>query len=168
MTRPPARRPAAARPAPLRSVPLRSVPLRSVPLRSASLRLAPVCLAVCALALAASRAVAQPAPPPPAAPGSDAWLPRGAAELAALDKVRAQATTLQARVGQPVRYGSLTITVRGCVVRPPDQAPDSAAFVEVADSHPGGPGFRGWMIAGAPALGMMEHPLYDLRVVACR
>ena len=31
-----------------------------------------------------------------------------------------------------------------------------------------GPGFRGWMIASAPALGMMEHPLYDVRVVACR
>ena len=103
-----------------------------------------------------------------AAPGADAWQPRGTAELTALDKVRAQATALQARVGQPVRYGSLTITVRGCVVRPPDQAPDSAAFVEVSDSHPGGPGFRGWMIASAPALGMMEHPLYDLRVVACR
>ena len=126
--------------------------------------------AVCALALAAAgfQAAAQPAAPPPASPGADAWQPRGAAELAALDKVRAQATTLQARVGQPLRYGSLTITVRGCVVRPPDQAPDSAAFVEVADSHPGGPGFRGWMIASAPALGMMEHPLYDLRVVACR
>lgn len=128
------------------------------------------CPAACALALvlAASPAAAQPAAPPPATPGADAWQPRGTAELAALDKVRAQSTALQARVGQPVRYGSLTITVRGCVVRPPDQAPDSAAFVEVADSHPGGPGFRGWMIASAPALGMMEHPLYDLRVVACR
>ena len=127
---------------------------------------------VCVLALAAVpagfQAAAQPATPPPASPGADAWQPRGTAELAALDKVRAQATTLQARVGQPLRYGSLTITVRGCVVRPPDQAPDSAAFVEVADSHPGGPGFRGWMIASAPALGMMEHPLYDVRVVACR
>lgn len=109
-------------------------------------------------------AAAQPAP----AAGPDAWQQRGAADLVALDKVRAQSTPLQVRVGQSVRYGSLTITVRGCAVRPPDQAPDAAAFVEVADSHPGGPGFRGWMLASAPALGMMEHPLYDLRVAACR
>ena len=99
----------------------------------------------------------------------DTWRPMGCTLTPIGFTVRIPgATALQARVGQPVRYGSLTITVRGCVVRPPDQAPDSAAFVEVADSHPGGPGFRGWMIASAPALGMMEHPLYDLRVVACR
>lgn len=114
-----------------------------------------------ALALAAaSLAQAQPAP------GS--WLPRGTVELTALDKVRALPTTLTVQVGDTVRYGSLSIALRGCVVRPPDQARDSAAFVEVTDSHPGGPGFRGWMLASAPALGMMEHPLYDLRVVACR
>lgn len=120
----------------------------------------PVALAL----LAASLAHAQPAPP--SGPGS--WLPRGTAELTALDKVRAVPTNLIVQVGETVRYGSLTIALRGCVVRPPDQARDSAAFLEITDSHPGGPGFRGWMLASAPALGMMEHPLYDIRVVACR
>lgn len=162
--KPPARHP--ARPLAAVHPPVRARAARPVIVRPAVCALAPA--VALAAALAGSRAAAQPATPPPASPGADAWQPRGTAELAALDKVRAQSTTLQARVGQPLRYGSLTITVRGCVVRPPDQAPDSAAFVEVADSHPGGPGFRGWMIASAPALGMMEHPLYDLRVVACR
>lgn len=115
-----------------------------------------------ALALAAaSPALAQPAP-------AGSWLPRGTAELTVLDKVRALPTTLTVQVGQTAQYGSLSIALRGCVVRPPDQARDSAAFVEVTDSHPGGPGFRGWMLASAPALAMMEHPIYDLRVVACR
>lgn len=117
-------------------------------------------LPVALVLVAASLAHAQPAP------GS--WLPRGTAEITALDKVRAVPTTLTVQVGQTVRYGSLSIAVRGCVTRPPDQARDSAAFVEVTDSHPGGPGFRGWMLASAPALAMMEHPIYDLRVVACR
>ncbi len=119
-------------------------------------------LSVALTLAAASLAHAQPAPP------AGSWLPRGTAELTALDKVRAVPTTLTVQVGETVRYGSLSITLRGCVVRPPDQARDSAAFVEVTDSHPGGAGFRGWMLASEPALGMMEHPIYDLRVVACR
>ena len=97
-----------------------------------------------------------------------AWLPRGTAEITALDKVRAAPTTLVVPVGESVRYGSLTIKVRGCLVRPADQARDAAAFLEVADSQPGGASFNGWMIAGAPALGVLEHPLYDLRVASCR
>ena len=100
--------------------------------------------------------------------GADAWLPRGTAEITALDKVRAAPTTLVVPVGESVRYGSLTIKVRGCVVRPADQARDAAAFLEVVDSQPGGTSFNGWMIAGAPALGVLEHPLYDLRVASCR
>jgi hypothetical protein len=28
--------------------------------------------------------------------------------------------------------------------------------------------FRGWMFAESPALNMLEHPVYDLRVLACR
>lgn len=109
---------------------------------------------------------AQPAGPPTSQP--DAWQPRNTAELTVLDKVRAQPSPLSVRVGQSVLFGSLTITVRGCVVRPPDLPQDSAAFLEVADSRTGSAGFRGWMLAGAPGLSQMEHPIYDLRVTACR
>ncbi len=118
-------------------------------------------LAALGLLLAAPVA-AQPAP------SGGAWLPRGTAELTALDKVRAAPTALTVPVGESVRYGSLTIRVRGCMVRPADQARDAAAFVEVADSQPGGAGFSGWMVANAPALGVLEHPIYDLRVTSCR
>ena len=37
-----------------------------------------------------------------------------------------------------------------------------------APQSAGGASFNGWMIAGAPALGVLEHPLYDLRVASCR
>lgn len=97
----------------------------------------------------------------------DAWLPRTTAELVVLDKVRAQPTPLTVRVGQSATVGSLTIAVRGCVVRPPDMAQDSAAFLEVTDPRASGSAFRGWMLAGAPALSQLEHPLYDLRVTSC-
>ena len=28
--------------------------------------------------------------------------------------------------------------------------------------------FRGWMLANAPAAHMLEHPVYDLRILDCR
>ena len=115
-----------------------------------------------AAALLSGPASAQTPSPP------DTWQPRTTAELSALDKVRAQPATLTARVGQSVTFGTLTITVRGCFARPPDVPQDSTAFLEIADSRPTGAGFRGWMIANAPSLSQFEHPLYDIRVMACR
>jgi len=115
--------------------------------------------------LAAWAAPAQAAGPLSSLP--DAWQPRDTAELTVLDKVRAQPSPLTVRVGQSVSWGSLTITVRGCVVRPPDVPQDSAAFLEVTDGRSTGTAFHGWMLASAPALSLMEHPIYDLRVTSC-
>ena len=127
-----------------------------------------------------SPAPRSPAPPPPAAGGVQApappspaeapeqWLARGGFELRALDKVNARPLTLSGRVGQPIKYGSLTINVRNCVVRPPDQPANSAAFLDISNSLPNAPGFHGWMFANEPALSMFEHPLYDIRLTGCR
>jgi hypothetical protein len=117
-------------------------------------------------------AAAQPAPPPslnpPPAPAPQNWQGRGNADLRALNKVDAHVTALSMHVGQSVQYGSLTITLRACVARPPDEAADSAAFLDVHDSHAGEPGFTGWMFAAEPQLNMLEHPVYGLRLLACR
>ena len=101
---------------------------------------------------------------PPAPP----WLPRGTAELQALDKVNARRATLEVKVGSSAQYGSLKITVQSCEVRPPDQPQDAAAFLVIADSHESEPGFRGWMFASAPSVSMLEHPIYDVRLTGCR
>lgn len=118
------------------------------------------------LAAWAAPALAAGPPSPPSSP-PDAWQPRDTAELSVLDKVRAQPSPLTVRVGQSVSWGSLTITLRGCVARPPDLPQDSAAFLEVTDGRATGAAFRGWMLASAPALSLMEHPIYDLRVTSC-
>ncbi len=99
------------------------------------------------------------------------WDRRGTAELQALDKVSARVSVIPAAVGQPVRFGTLTITVRACHVRPREEVPDAAAWIEVRDDRaaPGSPpAFQGWMFAAAPAVNMLEHPVYDLRVLTCR
>jgi hypothetical protein len=113
------------------------------------------------------------APPmvPPRAPVAierpNVWVPGGVAKLQALDKVNAQTANLTIKVGQSATFGSLTITVKSCVVRPSDQPADAAAFLNVTDSHPDSPGFDGWMLADEPSVSMMQHPIYDLRVTGC-
>lgn len=99
-----------------------------------------------------------------AAPG---WLPQATADLRALDKVTARTAAVTGRLGDTLRFGSLSVVVRQCLVRPPDRASDAAAWVEITDSN-GGPGFRGWMLASAPSLSMLEHPVYDVRIAGCR
>ncbi len=128
--------------------------------------------AACTIMLVSAVAAAQapPAQPPaamPAAPGP-AWLPRGEAVLQALDKVNARSQTLSVRVGASAHFGSLTIAVQSCVARPPDQPADAAAFLVVTDATPGSPAFHGWMFQSDPAVSMLQHPIYDLRVLGCR
>lgn len=132
-----------------------------------------------ALLLLAAPAVAQQPPPPsqtpvlpdpnaaPPAPPPPAWLPRGSADIQALDKVNARSAALHVRVGEAAKFGALTIQVRACMVRPPDQPQDSAALMTIADAHPDQPGFVGWMLQSAPEVSMLEHPVYDVRVTGC-
>jgi len=99
------------------------------------------------------------------------WIPRRTAEIQALDKVNARVLTLRATVGEAARFGTLTILVRACHSRPPDEVPAAAAWMEVTDARSAagaGPVFRGWLFADAPAVNMFEHPVYDLRIMACR
>ena len=107
-------------------------------------------------------------PLPAAAQG---WVPQRVAELQALDKVTARVITLRAALNVPERFGTLTVLVRACNARPPDEVPDSAAWMEISDSRPPANGaavFRGWMFANAPGVNMLQHPVYDIRLIECR
>jgi hypothetical protein len=121
------------------------------------------------------QAVAPGAPPAPAtttfnpAPTTaQQWLARGTAEVQALDKVNARNAVLAVKVGETATFGSLTIAVQACVVTPPDQPQDAAAFLVITDGHNGEPGFSGWMVADAPSVSMLQNPIYDVRVTGCR
>lgn len=97
------------------------------------------------------------------------WEPKTKAELQMLDKVTARVSVLRATVGQPARFGSLTIAVRACNARPVGEVPDAAAWMQIDDGlRPGTPAFRGWMFANAPGVSMLEHPVYDVRVLDCK
>lgn len=114
-----------------------------------------------------------PAPPaavpvPAPTPIQPGWVARGTAELQALDKVNARTAVLTVKVGQTVRYGAIEIAVQACFSRPPEQSPDATAFLVITDPRRGASEFRGWMFAANPTIAILEHPIYDIRVLACR
>jgi hypothetical protein len=102
--------------------------------------------------------------------GSAAADERPVAVLQGLDKVTARVSTIQAPVGDVVRFGALEIIARICDKKPPEETPESAAFLDIWEVRPGEPTislFRGWMFASSPALSAMEHPVYDVWVLDC-
>jgi hypothetical protein len=122
-------------------------------------------------ALLAALALGAPAIQPAHAQMDAGWDPKNEAELQALDKVTARITILKARLNQPLTFGTLRVIVRACNARPSDEVPDAAAWLEVQDTRNdsgGRPVFQGWMFANAPGIAMLEHPVYDLRVLECR
>ncbi len=91
--------------------------------------------------------------------------------LQGLDKITARISTFEAPIGEPVRFGSLEIIARACDKRPPEEPPESAAFLEITDFRPDSDAvklFTGWMFASSPALSAVEHPVYDVWVIDCR
>lgn len=97
--------------------------------------------------------------------------PHAVAVLQTLDKVTARVRTIDVRVGTTVRFGTLLIRVDHCDKRPPEETPESTAFLEVAEQRPGEQPvltFAGWMFASSPALNALEHPVYDVWVLDCK
>jgi len=119
-------------------------------------------------------------------------LPSGGAKLRALDKITGNWTDINVRVGQSLEHGRIKVTLRACYQSSPQDAPESAAFLEVhstapvkeekpaatpvaqSNMHRGpepiGPDgllFSGWMYASSPGLSALEHPTYDIWVINC-
>ena len=91
--------------------------------------------------------------------------------LQGLDKITARISKIEAPVDKPVQFGTLTIVARDCKKRPPEEPPESAAFLEIDEKRQGDAEprrvFSGWMFASSPALSAMEHPVYDITVLDC-
>jgi hypothetical protein len=113
--------------------------------------------------------------PPAQEPEGPSALPPGTmldqpvAVLQALDKITARVKRLSVPVGQVGKFGTLSILVDACRKAPPEDSPESAAFLKITDgkSDPPQVAFSGWMFASSPALSAMDHPVYDISVVDC-
>ena len=100
------------------------------------------------------------------------WLDGRAATIQALDKITARISTLSAPVGEARQFGTLEITVRRCAFHPPEETPENAAFVVIRDlgydpSATPAEVFSGWMFSSIPAISALEHPVYDITLLAC-
>jgi hypothetical protein len=115
-------------------------------------------------------ALAQTPTPPPSGPAQfpETWLPRPNVDLTGLDKITTRLTSISGAVGKPMTFGTLQVTVRSCMVRGPDQPADQAAYLDVTDSRDPKFAFHGWMLMSSPGVSVIEHPVYDLRLAACR
>ena len=138
------------------------------------------------LASGEAPAAAKPArPAPPKAPDAPKPPPEplkrprfNSAILQGVDKITAETLRFEAKVGEPVRYKGLILTVRACETTAADETiDDNIAFVEVQSqpevlagrvAAPPRQVFKGWMFASSPTLHSFEHPVYDLWLIACK
>lgn len=104
-----------------------------------------------------------------AIPGKDGV--KRMAILRGLDKITGKAVNIDAPIGVPVRYATLTITADYCYSTPSSETPQTTAFLKIIDRRPDKPSrqvFSGWMWASSPSLNAMQHPLYDVWVMSCK
>jgi len=96
------------------------------------------------------------------------------AVLQGLDKTTARVSKFDAPVDKPVHFGTLVITVRACYKHPPEERPETTAFLEIDETRPNGAAsetkrvFSGWMFASSPAISALEDPIYDVNVLDCK
>ena len=98
-------------------------------------------------------------------------IPEPIAVLQGLDKISARTSQIEAPVGSSIKFGTLSILVRDCEQSPPEDPPENAAFVQIYETPPGEDKkrlFSGWMFSSSPALSGLEHPVYDVTLLACR
>ena len=116
------------------------------------------------------------------------YVQKDRATLRALDKITGRSTDIEVKVGEPVVFGSLKVELEVCYQTPPEEAPESAAFLKIASTQPVAVEtmdaavdandvetanddnpilFSGWMFASSPGLSALEHPVYDIWVIRC-
>ena len=91
--------------------------------------------------------------------------------LRGLDKITGRAIDINAPAGVPVNFGTLIMTARYCYTVPPEEPPETTAFLQIDETKAGTPAkrmFSGWMFASTPALNALEHPVYDVWVITCK
>ena len=95
--------------------------------------------------------------------------------LRTLDKVTAETADFTVPVGEALEFGSLTVNVRHCEVRPPEEIPETFVFLQIDDislddrGQPEEPErvYSGWMLGSNPAKAALDHPVYDVWVLGC-
>ena len=105
---------------------------------------------------------------------ANSWLSSEQAFLQTLDKITARIATVPITLNQPFQFGTLEIELKHCAFTPPEVPPEAAAFLEIRDvgfvdneESDKITVFSGWMFASSPGVSSLEHPVYDVTLLAC-
>ena len=100
------------------------------------------------------------------------------AVLGLLNKRNGQTRDIELKPGEAIRYGKVVVRLRACEKTAPwENHPDQGAFIQLlVRERPAGTNdaerwaqvFSGWLFKENPAANVVEHPIYDVWVKACR
>jgi len=100
------------------------------------------------------------------------------AVLGMLNKRNGQTRDIELKPGEAIRFGKVVVRVRACEKTAPwETRPDEGAFVQlIINERPLGTTqperwrqvFSGWLFKENPAANVVEHPIYDIWVKACK
>ena len=100
------------------------------------------------------------------------------AVLGLLNKRNGQTRDVELKPGEAIRFDKVVIRLRACEKTAPwENVPDEGAFVQLlVNERPPGTTeaerwrnvFSGWLFKENPAANVVEHPIYDVWVKACK
>jgi hypothetical protein len=100
------------------------------------------------------------------------------AVIGLLNKRTGEARDLELKPGQELQFGKVRMRLRACErTRPWETFPDEGAFIQLdIRQRPAGTNnaerwekiFSGWLFKENPAANVVQHPIYDVWVKACK
>lgn len=92
--------------------------------------------------------------------------------LRVLNKVTTRTEKLELKEAQSLISGKLRVSASHCQHSDPTSLPDDAALITVSEiiaaDQPDKLLFSGWMYQSSPSINGLEHPIYDVTLVACK
>jgi hypothetical protein len=107
----------------------------------------------------------------PLQPPAPSKIKNAVAVFAGLDKITGRIISFDVYMDETVQFGALQVTPRICYSRPPTEAPQTDAFVEVDEitlNRKVQRVFTGWMFASSPGLHAVDNAVYDVWLTDCR
>lgn len=84
------------------------------------------------------------------------------ASVQILDKISGKIFKKEIFVDQPVKFGTIKITLIKAYKNNPEDDKETYAFLTIQEH--GKVIFNNWLFASSPAVNLMKHPVYDVRV----
>lgn len=84
-----------------------------------------------------------------------------AVNVQVLDKISGKVLKKRIKVGEPLEFGGIQVTLKRCFKNAPEDSKEIYAFIEIGERKSL---FARWLFASSPSINIFEHPQYDVRV----